>query len=166
MPRFYLHIRCKDGGMSYDEFGLDYPDVETAWRAVAQAAQDLKHVFATRGHDPRDYAIEVENDTGEIVFRLPFSEHLSPSLSRSHATYKIVGSHLGWLIYCDDEFVGGFAHVGGFAQRSSAELLVWQMVETRCAEHKTSQVLLEDEFGCEKHLCRCFKEAPSGTLLS
>jgi hypothetical protein len=119
MSRFYLHIRCKDGGMSYDDLGLDYPDVETAWRAVAQAAQDLKHVFATRGHDPRDYAIEVENDTGEVVFRLPFSEHLRSSLSQSHATYKIVGSHLGWLIYCDDEFVGGFA------QRSSAESLVW-----------------------------------------
>jgi hypothetical protein len=160
MSRFYLHIRCKDGGMSYDDLGLDYPDVETAWRAVARAAQDLKHVFAARGHDPRDYAIEVENDTGEIVFRLPFSEHLSPSLSRSHATYKIVGSHLGWLIYCDDEFVGGLA------QRSSAESLVWEMVETRCAGHKASQVLVEDERVCEKHLCRCFKEAPPGTLLS
>jgi hypothetical protein len=160
MPRFYLHIRCKDGGMSYDEFGLDYPDVETAWSAVVRAAQDLKHVFAARGHDPRDYAIEVANETGEVVFRLPFSEHLRSSLPQSYATYKIIGSNLGWLIFCDDEFVGGFA------QRLSAELLVWQMVETRCTEHKASQVLLEDEFGCEKHLCRCFKEAPPGTLLS
>jgi hypothetical protein len=160
MSRFYLHIRCKDGGMSYDDLGLDYPDVETAWRAVARAAQNLKHVFAARGHDPRDYAIEVEDDTGEIVFRLPFSEHLRSSLPQSHATYKIVGSHLGWLIFCDDEFVAGFA------QRLSAELLVWEMVETRCAEHKASQVLVEDELVCEKHLCRCFKEAPSGTLLS
>jgi peptide methionine sulfoxide reductase MsrB len=160
MSRFYLHIRCKDGGMSYDDLGLDYPDVETAWRAVARAAQDLKQVFATRGHDPRDYAIEVEDDTGEIVFRLPFSEQLRPSLSQSHATYKLVGSHLGWLIYRDDEFVGGFA------QRASAESLVWEMVETRCAEHKASQVLVEDELVCEKHLCHCFKEAPPGTLLS
>jgi hypothetical protein len=40
------------------------------------------------------------------------------------------------------------------------------MVETRCAEHRASQVLVEDERVCEKHLCRCFKEAPSGTLLS
>ncbi|ANY84143.1 hypothetical protein BB934_38510 (plasmid) [Microvirga ossetica] len=146
--------------MSYDDFGLDYPDVETAWRAVAWAAQDLKHVFAARGHDPRDYAIEVEDDTGKIVFRLPFSEHLRSSLPQSHATYKIVGSNLGWLIYCNDEFVGGFA------QRVPAELLVWGMVETRCAEHKASQVLVEDEFFCEKHLCRCFKEAPPGILLS
>jgi hypothetical protein len=160
MSRFYLHIRCKDGGMSYDEFGLDYPDVETAWSAVVRAAQTLKLVFAARGHDPRDYAIEVENDIGEVVFRLPFSEHLRSSLPQSHATYKIVGSNLGWLIYCDDEFVGGFA------RRLPAELLVWEMVETRCAEHKASQVLIENELVCEKHLCRCFKEAPSGTLLS
>ncbi|QRM27355.1 hypothetical protein [Microvirga sp. VF16] len=160
MPRFYLHIRRKDRGMSYDETGLDYPDVEMAWGAVVRAAQHLKQVFAARGHDPRDYAIDVANDTGEVVFRLPFSEHLRPSLPQSHAAYKIVGSNVGWLIFCDDEFVGGFP------QRSSAELFVWEMVETRCAEHKASQVLLEGEFGCEKHLCRCFKEAPSGTRLS
>jgi hypothetical protein len=160
MPRFYIHIRCKDEGVSYDDFGLDYPDVETARRAVARAAQDLEGTFAARGQDPRDYAVEVENDTGEVVFRLPFSEILRPSLPQSHATYRIVGKTGAWLIYCDDEFVGGFA------ERSSAELFVWEMVETRCAEHKASQVLLEDEFGCEKHLCRCFKEAPAGTLLS
>jgi hypothetical protein len=81
-------------------------------------------------------------------------------LPQSHATYKIVGSNLGWLIFCDDEFVGGFA------QRSSAELFVWEMVEIRCAAQRASQVLLEDEFGCVKHLCHCFKEAPPGTLLS
>ena len=39
MSRFYLHIRSKDGGMSYDNLGLDYPDVETAWSAVVRAAK-------------------------------------------------------------------------------------------------------------------------------
>ena len=160
MPRFYLHIRCNDGGMSYDDLGLDYPDVETAWRAVARAAQDLRHVFAARGHDPRDYAIEVENDTGEVVFRLPFSEILRPPLPHRLATYTIVGRDGGWLIYCDDKFVGCFG------QQSLAEALVWDMVEARCTKQEASQVLVEDELGCEKFLCRCFKEAPLGTLLS
>lgn len=160
MPRFFFHIRRNGRGVSYDEAGLDYPDVETAWSAVVRAAHDLKRVFAARAQDPRDYAIEVEIDTGEVVFRLPFSENLRPVLPQSHATYKITGSKFGWLIYCDDEFVGGFA------QRSSAELFVWDMVEIRCTSQKASQVLLEDEFGCVKHLCRCFKEAPPGTLLS
>jgi hypothetical protein len=91
---------------------------------------------------------------------LLFSQIVRPPLPQSHATYKIVGSQGGWLIFCNDEFVVGFR------RRLLAELLVWEMVETRCAEHKASQVLLEDEFGCEKYLCRCFKEAPPGTLLS
>ena len=160
MPQFFFHIRHNGRGVSYDGSGLDYPDVESAWSAVVRAAQDLKQVFAARGQDPRDYVIEIADATGEVVFRLPFSENLRPSLPQSHATYKIVGSTLGWLIYCDDEFVCGFA------QRSSAELFVLERVETRCAEHKASQVLIEDEAGCENYRCRCFKEAPPGTLLS
>ena len=80
MPQFLFHIRRNGRGVSYDESGLDYPDVGSAWSAVVRAAQDLKQVFAARGHDPRDYAIEVEDDTGEVVFRPPFSEHLRSSL--------------------------------------------------------------------------------------
>jgi len=160
MPRFYLHVHGNSRRTSYDDVGLNYPDVETAWSAVVRAAQTLKLVFAAHGHDSRNYAIEVENEAGEVVFRLPFSELLRPSLPHPHATYKLVGSRLGWLVYCDEEFVGGFP------RRSSAESLVWEMVEARCAEHNASQVLIEDEFGCEKHLCRCFKEASPGTRLS
>jgi hypothetical protein len=40
------------------------------------------------------------------------------------------------------------------------------MVEARCAEHRASQVLIEDDLACEKHLCRCFQEAPPETPLS
>jgi hypothetical protein len=83
-----------------------------------------------------------------------------PSVPHSHTTYRVVGIKGFWLIFRDDEFVGGFA------RRSLVEELVQAMVEARCAEHKASQVLIEDDLGCEKHLCRCFKEAPPGTLLS
>ena len=82
-----------------------------------------------------------------------------PALPHSYATYKVIGINGAWLIFCDEEFVGGFA------QRSSAEELVQAMVEARCAEHKASQVLIEDDLGCEKHLCRCFEEAPPGSRL-
>jgi hypothetical protein len=160
MPRFFFHIRSNGRGLSYDDFGLDYPDVETACGKAVRAAQDLKHIFIARGQDPRDYAIEIENDSGEVVFRLAFSEILKPSLSQSYATYNIVGSNGGWLIFCDGEFIGSFA------QRSLAEALVGEMVEARCAEQKASQVLIEDDLGCEKFLCRCFKGAPPGTHLS
>lgn len=158
MPRFYLHVHGHSRRTRHDDVGLEYPDLETAWSAVVRAAQTLKLVFAAHGHDYRSYAIEVGDEAGEVVFRLPLSDIQRPSLPRPHATYKLVGSQLGWVIYCDDEFVGGFP------RRSAAEALVWGMVEARCAEHKASQVLIEDDFGCEKHLCRCFKDASPGTL--
>ena len=59
MPRFFLHIRGNGQGRSDDEFGLDFPDVETVRSEVVRAAQDVKHIFIARGQDPRDYAIEV-----------------------------------------------------------------------------------------------------------
>jgi hypothetical protein len=160
MPRFFIHIRSNGHSRSHDQFGLDFPDVETTRSEVERAAQDLKHIFIERDQDPRNYTIEVENDTGEVVFRLPFSEILSPPLPHPLATYTIVGRDGDWLIYCDDKFVGCFA------QQSLAKALVWEMVEARCAKQEASQVLIEDELGCEKFLCRCFKEAPLGTLLS
>jgi hypothetical protein len=160
MPRFFFHIQAPDKGLSRDELGLDFPDVETARREAVRAAQDLERVFAACGQYPHDYAIEVENDTGAVVFRLPFCETLRRSLPQFHLTYKVVGNNGLWQIFCGDEFVVAFAH------RSAAEAMVWAMVEARCAEQKASQVLIEDELGWAKHLCRCFQAAPSGTLLS
>ncbi|MBD2747252.1 hypothetical protein IC232_11160 [Microvirga sp. BT688] len=82
------------------------------------------------------------------------------SLSSSYATYKLIDNNGAWLIFCNDEFVGGFA------ERYSAVNFVEMLVEARCVEHKASQVLIDTNLGCEKHLCRCFKEAPPGTPLS
>jgi hypothetical protein len=102
----------------------------------------------------------VHDDIGEVVFCLPFSEIVRSPLPRFYATYKIVGHSDSWLIFHDDELVGGFA------QRSMAESYVLKIVEARCAKEEASQVLIEDEVGCEEYVCRCFEEAPPGTLLS
>ncbi|MBM6582204.1 hypothetical protein ILT44_18535 [Microvirga sp. BT689] len=74
MPRFFFHVRsaCKD--LSRDELGLDYPDVETAYLEVFRGAQGMMCEFAARSLNPQDYAVEIENDSGEVVFELPFSE--------------------------------------------------------------------------------------------
>jgi hypothetical protein len=85
---------------------------------------------------------------------------LMSTLPYSHATYKIFSINGAWLIFRDDAFVGGFA------TRSLAEALVWEMVEASCSEQRASQVLIEDEAVCEKLLCRCFKGASPGTHLS
>jgi Domain of unknown function (DUF6894) len=74
MPCFFFHIRCSDQSLSLDEFGLDFPDVETAYIEAFRAAQDLKGVFTSRDQNPRDYAIEVVTARGELVISLPFSE--------------------------------------------------------------------------------------------
>jgi hypothetical protein len=82
------------------------------------------------------------------------------SSSSSYATYKVIDNNGVWLIFCDDEFVGGFV------ERLQALNFVQMLVEAGCVEHKASQVLVESSLGCEKQLCRCFKEAPPGTMLS
>jgi Domain of unknown function (DUF6894) len=74
MPRFFFHIRSADQSLSLDELGLDLPNVETAYDETLRAAQDLEGVFLTRGQDPQDYAIQVENAFGELVVYLSFSE--------------------------------------------------------------------------------------------
>jgi hypothetical protein len=76
MPRFFFHVRFDHHDRSLDELGLDFPDVETAHAEAIRAAKDLRDEFTARGQDPRDYAVEVENVSGELVFRLPFSKLL------------------------------------------------------------------------------------------
>jgi hypothetical protein len=73
MPRFFFRIRSNGHGRSDDEFGIDFPSVETACSEALRVAQDLKGVFAARGEEPRAHAIEIETEAGEVVLHLPFS---------------------------------------------------------------------------------------------
>jgi hypothetical protein len=74
MPRFFFHIHSNGTGRSCDDLGLEFPCVETACSEALRAAQGLKGAFAARGEDPQDHAIEIENEAGEVVLYLPFSE--------------------------------------------------------------------------------------------
>lgn len=74
MPRFFFHIRFDHLNRSRDERGLDFPDLESARAEAVRAARDHRDEFVAQGQNPRDYAIEVENGSGELVVRLPFSE--------------------------------------------------------------------------------------------
>ena len=69
MQRYFFHIWSNGHGRSYDELGLNFPSTEAACREALRAAQDLISVFAARGQDPRDHAIEIENEAGEVVLR-------------------------------------------------------------------------------------------------
>ncbi|MPR11064.1 DUF6894 family protein [Microvirga tunisiensis] len=80
MPRFFFHICSNGNGRSCDDLGLDFPSVETACSEALRAAQGLKGAFAARGEDPRDHAIEIENEAGEVVLHLSFSEIFDDSV--------------------------------------------------------------------------------------
>ena len=85
MPRFFFHVRRARLELSRDELGLDFPDVETAYRETFCAARDIRAVFVACGQHPRDYTIEVVNGADELIFRLPFSDaldHRVPHLTR------------------------------------------------------------------------------------
>ena len=77
LPLFFFHIRGDRQELSRDELGLEFPDVETAYRETFFAARDIRSVFAARGRHPRDYVIEVVNAEDKLVFRLPFSDILN-----------------------------------------------------------------------------------------
>jgi hypothetical protein len=82
MPHFFFHVRGARQELSRDELGLDFPDVETAYRETFRAARDIRAVFAACGQHPRDYTIEVMNAADELIFRLPFSASLDPRVPR------------------------------------------------------------------------------------
>ena len=73
MPRFFFHVRSGDQSLSLDELGLDYPDAKTACREAVRAARSLEELFAAREEDPRNFSLEIEDTSGEVVARLPFS---------------------------------------------------------------------------------------------
>ena len=73
MPRYFFHIRSTGHGRSDDELGLDFTSAATAYSEALRAARDLEGVFAARGQDPRDHAIEVTDESGQIVLYLSFS---------------------------------------------------------------------------------------------
>src|SRR3954452_10848537 len=74
MPRFFFHIRSNGSSRSRDYLGLSFPDVETAADEALRQAQGLKRVFKARGEDPRDHAIEIESEEGDIVLILSFAD--------------------------------------------------------------------------------------------
>ena len=70
MPRFYFHLRSPREGLSQDELGLIFPDVETAYLEADQAVNDLAHEMMKKGQNPRSYTFEViTHALSEVVFR-------------------------------------------------------------------------------------------------
>jgi hypothetical protein len=80
VPRFFLHLRYRDGvdGMAVDEEEDDLPDAGGLRVHVEQTARDLmRHARLAAISDWRACTFEVTDETGSLVLTLPFSEVVS-----------------------------------------------------------------------------------------
>ena len=101
MTLFFFHLRGGPAGLSRDDVGVDFPDAETAYLEAHQAAKDMAREWLKQGRNPRGYAFEIENASGELVLELPFAEALDHgagrrlmSLSRAIRTAKERGERM------------------------------------------------------------------------
>jgi hypothetical protein len=74
VPRFFLHLRYRDG-VAVDEEGDDLPDPDRLRTHVEETARDLmRHARLAAIPDWRACTFEVTDETGSPVLTLPFSE--------------------------------------------------------------------------------------------
>jgi hypothetical protein len=72
MPRYFFHLRCP-GKDVLDASGAELRDPDQAWEAARATAQDLLQQPELDANWPA-CVFEVTDQTGEIVFELPFAE--------------------------------------------------------------------------------------------
>ncbi len=82
MARYFFHLRCQDKDV-LDPSGADLRDPDQAWEAARATARDLMEGQPDANVNWLACHFEVVDDSGEIVFELPFSEvvDLRPKLN-------------------------------------------------------------------------------------
>ena len=73
MPRYFFHLRCR-GRDVRDQFGADLRDPDDAWEAAHTVARDLMRSEAAGDVNWLACSFEVTDESGEVVFELPFAE--------------------------------------------------------------------------------------------
>ena len=73
MPRFYFHFDAA-GNRVRDELGLALPDSEAAWYQAVRSARALLEAEAMIGCTFDGRAVEIEDDRGIRVDRIPLAE--------------------------------------------------------------------------------------------
>ena len=77
MPRFFLHLRYRDGvnGLAVDEEGDCMPNAGDLRKHVEATARDLmRHARLAAIPDWRACTFEVTDEAGQVVLTLPFAE--------------------------------------------------------------------------------------------
>jgi 2-succinyl-5-enolpyruvyl-6-hydroxy-3-cyclohexene-1-carboxylate synthase len=78
MPLYFFHL-ISPAERCLDDLGSHLPDVEQAYLEVYQAALDISFEMLRLRRDPSQLRFEVTNESGEVLFDLPFSEALHPT---------------------------------------------------------------------------------------
>lgn len=73
MPRYYLHLR-NEADEVLDQEGKDYSNMDELKADVLTAARDIMAGDLTRGIIDWRYRVDAEDETGHIVYTMPF-EH-------------------------------------------------------------------------------------------
>jgi hypothetical protein len=73
MPHYYFHLR-REGGQLQDEEGLALPDAEAAWYQAVRSARELIRAELTLGGRWDHQSIEIVDEGGAPVDRLPLAE--------------------------------------------------------------------------------------------
>ena len=73
MPRYFFHL-SRDGGGLRDEEGLALPDAEAAWYQAVRCARELIRADVALGTCWDHQVIEIVDDRGTPVDRVPLAE--------------------------------------------------------------------------------------------
>lgn len=75
MPLFFFDLRSHCG-LQADDTGLEFASAEIAYIEACRAIPDLTAELARAGDSPRDYAFEINDEAGRLLWRIPFGEFL------------------------------------------------------------------------------------------
>lgn len=78
MPHYYFHLGSPQG-VSRDEIGSDFADVEAAYLGACEAALEMSVDMLRQRRDPSRHGFEITNEDGALLFDLAFSEVLRPA---------------------------------------------------------------------------------------
>ena len=73
MPRYFFHLR-RNGRLESDPDGVQCPSVHAARREAMRTAREIISRDALTGQRTADYVFEIENEDGEMIALIPFSQ--------------------------------------------------------------------------------------------
>lgn len=79
MPRYFFHVRGQGASLT-DEQGVRLPDAEAAWYQAVRSARELVRADLQLGCSWEGRAVEIADERGLTVARVPLQEIASFAL--------------------------------------------------------------------------------------